>query len=320
MTGFELATITASGIALALGIFNLIQERRTRRTANRVRAMELLDDAHLRLPRALKGDSESMSRFIGSVELAEQFDPANSRLALYQGYRFHLAGEPEQAKRQIEEALRPRNEYAPAWIVLADLSEGDDKVRCLERASQDSHTRVRAKVSLSEHYRNQNDLDRARAAADEGFRFGPKDSTTNAEMARVLWKQGELGGALDHFQRAIGYASDQQVGGAVADLGEFVAKTDNFEKGVRILERAVSVLPPGDSYALWFLTALYADEALNPLAANHASLATKALGHARAALTADPKRLVDVLEIEDEMEAVLAKSGAGDDRLGAPRD
>ena len=183
-----------------------------------------------------------------------------------------------------------------------------------------SHSAVRAKVSLSEHYRYQNEADRAPSSRRRSIPVRSEGLPTNAEMAARLVEAGRAWGVHSTTSSARSDMHRTRGGRRRGDLGQFVAKTDNFEKGVRILERAVSVLPPGDSYALWFLTALYADEALNPLAANHASLATKALGHARAALTADPKRLVDALEIEDEMEAVLAKSGAGDDRLGAPRD
>ncbi|MEI7636282.1 MAG: tetratricopeptide repeat protein [Syntrophus sp. (in: bacteria)] len=140
--------------------------------------------------------------------------PRNSRAHLNLGVVLDQAGNPYEAIRHFEEAIRIEPDYAGAYSnmgnVLTNLGKTDEGIRYLQEA-------IRLKPDYAEPYSNlgvafgrSGRLKEAVVQLEHALRLKPDYAAAHSNLGLALGRLGRKQEAIDHFQEALRLKPDYQ--------------------------------------------------------------------------------------------------------------
>ena len=168
-----------------------------------------------------------------------------SRAEILRGDLFSKRGDPTAAAAhyEIAHAERPGRETA---LKLSKAYVRIDKpakaIQILKDFLQDNPDDVKVQLTLAGALENvAHDLDAARALYRQIVDQNPDSAAAMNNLALILHKQGDLGGAVQLAEKAFALAPDDP---SVADtFGWLLIKQGDFERGSSILEKAAANAP-----------------------------------------------------------------------------
>lgn len=154
--------------------------------------------------------ADEVSIWTDTVEKA----PRNSRAHLNLGVVLDHAGNPYEAIRHFEEAIRLEPDYAGAYTnlgnVLTNLGKTDDAIRYLQEA-------IRLKADYAEAYSNlgvafgrSGRLNEAVVQLEHALRLKPDYAAAHSNLGLALGRLGRKQEAINHLQEALRLKPDYQ--------------------------------------------------------------------------------------------------------------
>ncbi len=143
-----------------------------------------------------------------------QKSPRNSRAHLNLGLELDRAGNPYEAIRHFEEAIRLQPDYAGAYSnmgnVLANLGKTDDAIRYLQEAIRLKADYAEAYSNLGVAYGRAGRLNEAVVQLEHALRLKPDYAAAHSNLGLALGRLGRKQEAIAHFQEALRLKPDYQ--------------------------------------------------------------------------------------------------------------
>ena len=160
---------------------------------------------------------------------------------------FHL-GRMEEARAELEKALRMRPDNAASWAllgnVLAALRDAAGAERAYRRALQHEPT-PQAHYNLALLLQENGRADEAIAAYRQALASAPGFAPAHNNLANALKMRGRLDEALAHYAEAVRH--DPGLADAVSNYGAALREAGRADAAIPVLERALALRP--DSWA-----------------------------------------------------------------------
>jgi len=265
----QLATITASGIAILISLANFIHIRTTDRRENNIKKRDddLLVTSHLNNAfEYLWGkDGYSRTRNTNLIESAEieleyalKIEPNNLRAIEYEGHIYEIQGNIDEAKKRYEKSILINPVRGRPYNCLGLISEGEHAISHFKKAIElDVRNAYRYNNNLGKIYVRLGELDKAEECFNTAISLNGKFSHAYYQLGCLHKKKGEFERARKYFENAISVDANHVE--AMTSLGAlFMENLNNEEEGIAWLEYSIS-LNSNDDYPVAMLAAIYAD-------------------------------------------------------------
>lgn len=173
-------------------------------------------------------------------ESARRYPPAETPFLVAEAELLRDAGRTAEALALLEKALAKKPDQPEVLYDAAMLAEKLDRMdvveanlrRVIELRPDNAHAYNALGYSLADRSLR---LDEARTLIERAHALAPDDPFIMDSLGWVLYRQGNLNGALDYLQRAYAIKSDAEI---AAHLGEVLWRLDRRDEARRIWSEA----------------------------------------------------------------------------------